>query len=206
MQLDTPESGITFRHDGPLDMRMDPSAATPTAADLVNKLEVKELGRLLRTLGEERRAAAIAQAIGRARERAPLTRTRQLAELVEQVAGPAARAARIHPATRTFQALRIAVNGEIDYLERLVDDVVELLRTGGRVAFISYHSLEDRAIKHRLRALADRCTCPPRLPVCACGNANLVRVITPRAVRPDEAEIAANARARSARLRVGERL
>ena len=205
MQIDNAERGFSFRQDGPLDMRMDPDAPT-TAADLVNELSQKDLGRLLRTLGEERRAAAIAKAIVRARERTPLTRTRQLADIIERVAGPAARAGRIHPATRTFQALRIEVNGEIANLERLVDDVVDLLRPGGRVAFISYHSLEDRAIKHRFRALANRCTCPPQLPVCGCGNEDLVRVVTPRPVRPTDAEVERNPRSRSARLRVAEKL
>ena len=206
MQIDTAERGFSFMQDGPLDMRMNPAADTPTAADLVNSLSNQELGRLLRTQGEERRAAAIAKAIVRARERTPLTRTRQLAEIIEQAAGPAARAERIHPATRTFQALRIAVNGELEYLERLVDDAVELLNPGGRVVVISYHSLEDRAIKHRLRGLANRCTCPKRLPVCACGNEDLVRVLTPRPVRPGDEEVARNPRARSARLRAAERL
>jgi 16S rRNA (cytosine1402-N4)-methyltransferase len=205
MQLDEAERGFSFRADGPLDMRMD-RTAQPSAAELVASISEKELGRLLRTRGEERRAAAIARAIVRERERAPLTRTRQLAEIIERVAGPAARAERLHPATRTFQALRIAVNHEIEGLAELIEQATALLVPGGRLAIISYHSLEDRVVKQTFRALASRCTCPPRLPVCACGRQDLLKVLTPRPVRPGEAEIAANPRARSARLRAAERL
>ncbi|HXV77984.1 MAG TPA: 16S rRNA (cytosine(1402)-N(4))-methyltransferase RsmH, partial [Candidatus Polarisedimenticolaceae bacterium] len=150
LQLASPERGFSFREDGPLDMRMDPQSA-PTAAELLAGAGEDELRRLLWRYGEERRARAIARAIVAERVRRPLETTRQLAELVARVLGPAARRYRIHPATRTFQALRIAVNREVDDLERLVADATSVLRCGGRLAVISYHSLEDRAVKHSLR-------------------------------------------------------
>ncbi len=205
MQLDRPERGFSFRHDAVLDMRMDATTGE-SAADLLARIEEADLRRIISRWGEEKRSGAIARAIVRERERRPLVRTAQLAAVIERVAGPAARRFKIHPATRTFQALRIAVNGEIEGLERLVNDAVSLLRRGGRIAVISYHSLEDRAIKTALRALANRCTCPPRLPVCGCGKENLVRIVTGRPVRPGDQEIDGNPRSRSARLRVAERL
>ncbi len=205
LQLDDPARGFSFAHDGPLDMRMDPDS-TPTAAELLGTATEAELQRIISSYGEERRARAIAREIVRRREERPLTRTSELAELVTRVAGPAARRYRIHPATRTFQALRIAVNREIEGLDRFVTDAVSLLRPGGRLAVIAFHSLEDRAVKRTLRGLADRCSCPPDLPVCGCGKQNLVRRVTTRAVRPGESELASNPRSRSARLRVAEKL
>jgi len=205
MQLDSAERGFSFRQDAMLDMRMDANRGE-RAADLLARIEERELRRILFVWGEEKRAGAIARAIVREREKKPIVRTGQLAELVERVAGPAARRYRIHPATRTFQALRIAVNGEIEGLEKLVADAVSMLRRGGRLAVISYHSLEDRAIKTAMRSLAHRCSCPPKLPVCGCGKENLINVLTSRPVRPDETEIDRNPRSRSARLRVAERL
>ena len=205
MQLDRGERGFSFRHDAPLDMRMDPSSGE-SAADLLARIEEHELRRILLRWGEERRSGAIARAIIRERERQPILRTTSLADLVERVAGAAARRFRIHPATRTFQALRIAVNGEIEGLERLVADAVAMLRRGGRLAVISYHSLEDRAIKRSMRSLANRCTCPRKLPICGCGKENLVRVLSTRPVRPSSEEVERNPRSRSARLRVAERL
>ncbi len=205
MQLDDAERGFSFRFDGPLDMRMDQESGR-TAADLVAELSEDQLRDLLHRFGEERRAAAIARALVRERAARPISTTRQLAELVERALGPAARRYRINPATRTFQALRIAVNGEITELGRLVDEAVALLRNGGRLAVIAYHSLEDRAIKQAMKRLAQRCTCPPRLPVCGCGKENLVRILSARPVRPSDREIENNPRSRSARLRVAERL
>jgi 16S rRNA (cytosine1402-N4)-methyltransferase len=205
MQLDQPDRGFSFRHDGPLDMRMDPDALR-NAADVVADADEVELRRILSQYGEERRAGAIARAIVDERRKQPLTRTAQLAELVERVLGPGARRYRIHPATRTFQALRIAVNGEVEGLRKLVADAVSVLRRGGRLAVISYHSLEDREIKHGMRSLAHRCTCPPRMPVCGCGRENLVRLLTRKPVRPEDTEIESNPRSRSARLRVAERI
>lgn len=205
MQLDEPQRGFSFRADGPLDMRMDPGAGVP-AAEWLAGVEERELRRILRDYGEERRAAAIARAVVEERTRRPITRTLQLARLVQHVLGPGAARYRIHPATRTFQALRIAVNGEIEGLERCVENAVAMLRRSGRLAVIAYHSLEDRPIKHALRGLAQRCVCPPRLPVCGCGRENLLRLVTTKPVRPRESEVEGNPRARSAKLRVAERL
>ncbi len=205
MQLDDPARGFSFRADGPLDMRMNPAAGS-TAADLLSGLSERELTEILWRFGEERRSRAIARAIVRERERQPISRTEQLAQLVARVLGPGARRWPIHPATRTFQALRIAVNGEIVGLETLLEEAVALLRPGGRLAAISFQSLEDRAVKLALRGLADRCRCPKQMPVCGCGRRNLVRVLTPKPVRPTAGEIENNARARSSKLRAAERL
>jgi 16S rRNA (cytosine1402-N4)-methyltransferase len=205
-QLDDPSRGFAFSTDGPLDMRMDPESGGPTAADLVAALDESALREVLARWGEERIAGRIARALVRERSKRPIVTTRQLASLVESVAGPAARRFRIHPATRTFQALRIAVNGEITGIPDFVAGAVSLLRPGGRLAVISFHSLEDRAVKTTMHGLAHRCICPPGLPVCGCGRGNLVRVITSRPVVPGPEEIASNPRARSAKLRVVERL
>jgi 16S rRNA (cytosine1402-N4)-methyltransferase len=205
LQLDDPERGFSFRGDGPLDMRMDRQSGG-TAAELLASSSEQELRQLIWHYGEERRAGAIARAIVDQRETQPLTRTTELAELVRRVLGPAAQRYRIHPATRTFQALRIAVNREVDDLERLVTEASSVLRRGGRLAVISYHSLEDRAVKHSMRSLAERCVCPPKLPICGCGRENLVRIVTGKPVRPTTSEVSRNPRARSAKLRVGERL
>jgi len=205
MQLDDPSRGFSFLADGPLDMRMDPDSPL-TAARFLADCSEDELQRVLRTYGEERMARAIARAVVRARAREPIERTGQLAAIVERVLGPGARRFRIHPATRTFQALRIAVNGEVQGLNLVVAGAVSILRRGGRVAAISYHSLEDREIKRSFRGLAERCTCPRELPVCGCGRENLLRVLTRKAVRPGPEELADNPRSRSAKLRAAERL
>ena len=205
-QLDDPERGFSFTADGPLDMRMDPHGGDPSAAELVATLDAISLRDIIATWGEERIAGRIARAIVREREKQPITTTAQLAALVEQTAGPAARRFKIHPATRTFQALRIAVNREIEGLPALVTGAVSLLRRGGRIAVISFHSLEDRAIKTTMHGLAHRCVCPPGLPVCGCGREDIVRLITTRPLLPGPVEIASNPRSRSAKLRVAERL
>ncbi len=205
LQLDDPRRGFSFRADGPLDMRMDPSEG-PSAADLVATLSEDELREILSTYGEEKLAGPIARAVVRERAKRPLVRTRELRDIVERVAGRRAERSRIHPATRTFQALRIAVNREVEGLERLVSDAVSILRRGGRLAVISFHSLEDRAVKRTLRSLAERCVCPPGLPLCGCGRENLVRLLTPRPVTPSAEEVRDNPRSRSARLRAAERL
>jgi 16S rRNA (cytosine1402-N4)-methyltransferase len=205
MQLDDPERGFSFSNDGPLDMRMDQSSGR-TAAMLLADSSEEELRAILWTYGEEQMAGAIARAIVQHREGGPLTTTGQLARLVARVMGPRARNMRINPATRTFQALRCAVNHEIDELGRFVEDAVALLRSGGRVAVISYHSLEDRAVKRALAAMAIGCVCPPRLPVCGCGRENTLKVLTSKPVRPSPDEIDRNRRVRSARLRAAEKL
>jgi 16S rRNA (cytosine1402-N4)-methyltransferase len=205
MQLDDPERGFSFTSDGPLDMRMD-QRSKPTAATLLAECSEEELRRILWSYGEEDMAGAIAHAIVRERGKRPFTRTGQLAQLVARVMGARARRMRIHPATRTFQALRCAVNHEIDELGRLVEDAVGSLDGRGRVAVISYHSLEDRAVKHSLAAMAKRCVCPPRLPVCGCGRENLIKILTDKPVRPSLEEINSNPRSRSAKLRAAEKL
>ena len=205
MQLDRAERGFSFRHDAPLDMRMDPDTAA-SAANLLLELDETELRQILWRYGEERRAGAIARAIVRRRDEKPITRTFDLAELVSEVLGPQARRFRIHPATRTFQALRIAVNGEIVGLAAAVHDAIDCLRPGGRLAVIAYHSLESRAVKHAMRDSLKRCICPRGLPVCGCGMPGSVRAVTGKAVRPTPEEIEGNPRARSAQLRVVERL
>ena len=200
MQLDDPARGFSFRAGGPLDMRMGPGREH-TAADLVNGLAEAELARILREYGEEPRARAIARALVRAR---PLDSTTALADIVARVVGRGKPGR--HPATRTFQALRIAVNDELAALDAFLADAWRWLRPGGRLAILAYHSLEDRRVKTAFRRWAADCICPPHVVRCVCGWRATVRLVTSRAVRPDEDEIARNPRARSARLRIVERL
>ena len=201
LQLDSPERGFSFSGDGPLDMRMGGSGTT--AAELLEHAEWEELVRILRDYGEERKARTIARAIVAQRDRAPLRTTGQLSRLVQEVVGGSGR--RIHPATRTFQALRIAVNDELGQLERFLEPAIQSLRPGGRIAVISFHSLEDRIVKHTMRRLTGRCTCPPDLPVCRCNPQRMITLLTAAPIRPETDEIDANPRARSARLRAAER-
>jgi len=203
LQLDSAERGFSFSRSGPLDMRM--SLAGPTAGDLVNGAAEDELVRMLREYGEERRARRVARAIVDARRRRPIHTTDELAHLVAGAVGGGG-GHRIHPATRTFQALRIAVNDELGQLERFVEPAVRALQPGGRIAVISFHSLEDRIVKHSLRRLAGGCVCPPEAPICVCRPERLVEILTRRAERPGADEVAANPRARSARLRVAQRV
>lgn len=202
MQFDTAERGFSFRADAPLDMRFDPTSGQPTAADLVNTLDEGALADLIFQYGEERHARRIARAIVRAR---PLATTGALAAVIAR-AVPRRPDDRIHPATRTFQALRIAVNDELAALERTLPSAIALLRPGGRLAVISFHSLEDRIVKTAFKLAATDCICPPKTPICVCGHRASVRPITRRPVEADPAEAAANPRARSAKLRVVERL
>jgi 16S rRNA (cytosine1402-N4)-methyltransferase len=205
LQLDDPERGFSFAADGPLDMRMDRRAELTASSYLADCAE-DELRQALWSYGEERMAGPIARAVVRDRAERPFTRTLQLAQLVARLMGARARSMRIHPATRTFQAIRCVVNNEIDRLGQLVQDAVALLARGGRLAVISYHSLEDRAIKRAFAALARSCVCPPRLPVCGCSKESLLRILTRKPVRPSSEEIERNPRSRSARLRAAERL
>jgi len=195
MQLAAPERGFSFQQDGPLDMRFDPSGAV-TASDLVNELEERALADLLRRYGQERQARRIARAIAGVR---PLYSTAQLAALIQGVVG---RRERIHPATRTFQALRIAVNDELSVLGKALPQALDLLTTGGRLAVISFHSLEDRIVKQFLKREARDCICPPDVPRCVCGHLARLRIITRRPIRPSEEEVASNPRSRSGRLRI----
>jgi len=199
-QLDTPERGFSFRDDGPLDMRMDRSGGA-TAADLVNELDEGELARIFRDFGEERHARRIARRIVAARVEQPFARTRQLAELVRDAVPGGHIPARIHPATRVFQALRIFVNGELDQVRDGVVSCLGLLKPGGRMVVISFHSLEDRIVKHCFRDAATGCICPPRLPYCQCGRTPEVELLTRKALRPGQEEVEENPRSRSAVLR-----
>ena len=201
MQLDSPERGFSFQSDAPLDMRFDPRRAE-TAADLVNSLPEKELANIIFRYGEERQSRRIASAIVKAR---PITTTRQLSQVVSRVTGTS-KQRRIHPATLTFQALRIAVNRELEALESFLPQAVTALSPGGRLAVIAYHSLEDRIVKQYFRQESQDCICPPRQPVCTCGHRASLTEITRRPVVPQESEVERNPRARSARLRVAEKL
>jgi 16S rRNA (cytosine1402-N4)-methyltransferase len=202
LQLDSAERGFSFSRSGPLDMRM--SCSGPSAGDLVNGAAEDELVRVLREYGEERRARRVARVIVEARRRRPIGTTDELAHLVAGAVGGGSQ--RIHPATRTFQALRIAVNDELGQLERFLEPAVRALQPDGRIALISFHSLEDRIVKHSLRRLAGACVCPPGAPECRCNPEQLVEILTRRAERPSADEVATNPRARSARLRVARRL
>lgn len=204
-QLDSPERGFSFRFGSePLDMRMDPSQGQ-TAADLVNHLSERELADLIWLFGEERAARRIAHRIVAARVNSPLQTTGELAEIVVKAVHQKGRW-RIHPATRTFQALRIAVNNELEGLPEFVEACVDRLVPGGRLVVITFHSLEDRVIKQALRMQAGYCACPPRQPVCSCGARKRVELLTRKALVPSEEEIAKNARSRSAKLRACRKL
>jgi 16S rRNA (cytosine1402-N4)-methyltransferase len=205
-QLADRERGFGIRTGGPLDMRFDASQGIP-AAELLATLDAVQLTALFRRYGEEPRALRIARAIVAARQTAPITTAEELAGLIVRVApGAIPGRRRIHPATRVFQALRIAVNAELDALEEALGAAVDLLRPGGRLVVLSYHSLEDRIVKRFFQAERRGCTCPPNLPICVCGRSPRLRLVTRPSLTPSAAEIAANPRARSARLRAAERL
>jgi 16S rRNA (cytosine1402-N4)-methyltransferase len=205
-QLADHDRGFGIRTGGPLDMRFDPGQGVP-AAELLATLDALELAALFRRYGEEPQAVRISRAIVAGRATAPIQTAEELAELIVRVApgGPPGRR-RIHPATRVFQALRIAVNAELDALEAALAAAVDLLRPGGRLVVLSYHSLEDRIVKRFFQAERRGCVCPPNLPICVCGRAPRLRLVTRPSLTPSVAEIAANPRARSARLRAAERL
>ena len=201
-QLDA-DRGFSFSRDERLDMRMDPSEPTPTAADIVNQISEVELADVIRGYGEERYAGRVARSIVRAR---PIWTTREVADAVVAAVGGKYRDQDIHPATRTFQAIRIAVNRELEAVEVGVPSAVEMLKLGGRIAVISFHSLEDRIVKQVFRRLSGHCECPPRLPECRCGARQVLRVLTRKPVVASAEEIADNPRSRSAKLRCAERL
>jgi 16S rRNA (cytosine1402-N4)-methyltransferase len=200
MQLDRPERGFSYASDAPLDMRMDPSAEH-SARDLVNEAGERELTDIFRGYGEERYARQIARAIVRRRKEHPFERTGELVETIKGAIPTPARFGDGHPARRVFQALRIAVNDELHGLEAALPAALEVLRPGGRIAVISFHSLEDRIVKRFFRREERGCTCPPEFPVCVCGREPSLRVLTKKAIRPTAEETAANPRAGSARLR-----
>jgi len=199
LHLASPQRGFSFQVEGPLDMRFDPSQET-TAADLVNTLPEEDLVALLRRYGEEPRARHIARAIV---EHRPIVSTRQLADLIQQVVGSRGR---IHPATRTFQALRIVTNDELGALEKALPQAVELLRPRGRLAVIAFHSLEDRLVKQFFLRESRDCICPPEVPVCVCGHRATLHLVTRKPIRPSAEEVQRNRRSRSARLRIAEKV
>lgn len=200
MQIDRPERGFSYAADAPLDMRMDQSAET-SARDLLNEADERELAEIFRRYGEERYARRIARAIVARRDHASYERTSELVETVRCAIPAPRRFGDGHPAKRVFQALRIAVNDELKSLEKALPEIVEMLRPGGRVAVVSFHSLEDRIVKRFLAAESKGCVCPPDLPVCACGKTPRIRLLTRKAVRPSPQETTDNPRASSARLR-----
>ena len=203
-QLDDGERGFSYLQDAPLDMRM--SQAGPTAADLVNTASREELARILREYGEEPYAWAIAGRIVRQREQAPFATTLELAGAIASALPPAVRRKDKNPARRSFQAIRIAVNGEMDALSEGLDEIFDLLAPGGRFAIITFHSLEDRLVKNRFRQWATACTCPPEYPVCVCGGKAKAKLITRKPIEAAPDEQQANRRSRSAKLRVVEKL
>lgn len=203
-QLEKSGRGFSFQREEPLDMRMNTDAEL-TAADIVNGWSAGALERIFREYGEERRARQLARAMVEARARKPLASSKALADLVYRATPAAARRQKIHPATRVFQALRIAVNRELERLEKTLPVAVDWLNPGGRLCVLSFHSLEDRIVKQRFREMARTCTCPPRAPVCTCRTEARVTVLTRRVVRPTAAEVAANPMARSTRLRAVEK-
>jgi 16S rRNA (cytosine1402-N4)-methyltransferase len=209
-QLDTPERGFSFRFQGRLDMRMDQSQDC-SAYDLVNELAADKLAAIFKEYGEERFAKLVSRAIVEKRKDKPIETTTELVEIIEQSIGgrsrrPGGAPPKIHPATRVFQALRIAVNDELGEIKRFLEAGVKVLKPGGRIAVISFHSLEDRIVKNFFRTLEKGCTCPPRIPQCVCGKESELKLLTRRVVKPDEAEIESNPRARSARLRAAEKI
>ena len=203
-QLDQPERGFSYMHDAPLDMRMDRSAPL-TAREVVNGWSYEELRRILYEYGEERYAPQIARAIVKRREERSIETTLELAETVRSAMPPQALREKQHPAKRTFQAVRIAVNGELDELPPMLEAAVRGLKPGGRLAVITFHSLEDRIVKQTMRELATGCTCPPQFPVCVCGKKPKLELVNRKPITAGEAELTENPRARSAKLRVARR-
>jgi 16S rRNA (cytosine1402-N4)-methyltransferase len=201
-QIDDPERGFSLRHEGPLDMRFD-NAAGPTAADLVNTLDEQSLADVIWRYGEDRNSRRIAAAIVRVRQQQPIETTTQLAAIVEKASGGSR--GKIHPATRTFQALRIATNDELETLSRALDQAVASLAPGGRLAVISFHSLEDRIVKQFIARESATCVCPPEQPVCTCNTVPKLKPVG-KPVKPSDEEIERNSRSRSAIMRVAERL
>jgi len=205
-QLDTPERGFTYREDdAPLDMRMD-QRNTQTAADIVNTYSEFDLYRIIRDYGEDKFAKNIAKHIVRARERKRIETTGELTEIIKEAVPAKVRAVGGHPSKKTFQAIRIELNQELEVLNNSIDTMIDLLKPGGRLAVITFHSLEDRIVKIRFRNNENPCTCPPDFPVCVCGKVSKGRVITRKPVVPSEEEIEGNKRSKSSKLRVFERI
>ncbi len=206
VQIDTPARGFSFKETGPLDMRMDPGNQTLTAAEIINTYNAADLARVIRQYSDEKWATRIADFIVQAREETPFSQSEQLVDVIKAAVPASARRAGGHPAKRTFQALRIEVNGELDVLRSGLEAAIRWLAPGGRIAVISYHSLEDRIVKDVFRRMSQGCTCPPDLPVCVCGNEPILRTVTRKPILPSSEEIQRNPRSRSAKLRVAQRL
>ena len=207
LQFDDGKRGFSFRFDAPLDMRMDTDSGYETAAELLERLSEEEIADLIYKYGEERHSRRIARRIVWKREIGEAVKTTgELAETVEKAIGRGKSKDKIHPATRTFQALRIAVNREIEILEEFIGDAVDVLESGGRLAIITFHSLEDRIVKQTFQKLAGKCSCPPRLPQCVCGAEKKIEILTRKPVVPGEIEIGENPRARSAKLRISQKI
>lgn len=204
-QLDTPERGFSYMHDAPLDMRMDRTAPLD-AAYVVNNYEKSELIRIIRDYGEEKFAGKIAEKICKRREERPIERTGELVEIIKSAFPDGGRYLKHHPAMRTFQAIRIEVNGELEIIAKAVRDAVSLLAPGGRLAIITFHSLEDRAVKEAFAQLAQGCTCPRDFPVCVCGNKPKIKIVSKKPIVSSPEELKENPRAHSAKLRVAEKL
>ena len=203
-QLDTPERGFSIQHDGPLDMRMNPSQKT-SAADLLKELSDAELAAIIKNFGEERYSKRIVRAIRKEQAERPISTTGQLSRIVARVV-TSPRHTRIHPATRTFQALRIAVNDELEQLKLALQGVIGLLNSTARLVVISFHSLEDRIVKTFFRDEQKGCSCPPKIPMCICGRTQTLKILTRKPIVPSEEEVARNPRSISAKLRVAERI
>jgi 16S rRNA (cytosine1402-N4)-methyltransferase len=206
VQIDTPSRGFSFKETAPLDMRMDPGTQTLTAEEIVNHYTAADLTRIIRTYSDEKWANRIAEFIVKEREREPISTSDQLVEIIKAAIPASARRRGGHPAKRTFQALRIEVNSELDVLRSGLEAAIRWLAPGGRIAVISYHSLEDRIVKDTFRTFATGCICPPEIPVCTCGHVPIVKLVTHRPVVPTPEEVERNPRARSAKLRVAEKL
>ena len=204
-QLDTPERGFSYMSDAPLDMRMDDRASV-SAYDVVNTYDEERLKRILFEYGEERFSPAIAAAIVRERQKKPIESTLELSNIIKYAIPPKAREGGHHPAKRSFQAIRIEVNGELDVIEPAIRDAARLLKPGGRIAIITFHSLEDRIVKQTFASLATGCTCPKEFPVCVCNNKPVLKVITRKPILPSARELEENPRSRSAKLRIAEKL
>ncbi len=205
VQIDTPSRGFSFKENGPLDMRMDPGKQTLTAAEILNTYNAVDLTRIIRAYSDEKWASRIAEFVVRQRESEPFQTSEQLVETIKAAIPASARRAGGHPGKRTFQALRIEVNSELDVLRRGLDAAIRWLNPGGRLVVISYHSLEDRIVKDTFNTFANRCTCPPDLPVCMCNKQPIVDIVTRKPIVPAPVEVERNPRARSAKLRVAQK-
>ncbi len=203
-QLDSPDRGFSFMRDGPLDMRMD-SSQKITAADLLVELPDEELVSVIKEYGEERFSKKIVRAIRQAQKQSAIKTTLQLSNIISSVIH-ASRQTKIHPATRTFQALRIAVNGELEHIKKALRDSVDILQESARVIVISFHSLEDRIVKNFFKTEEKGCVCPPKIPICSCGHKQRLKIITRKPIIPAVEEVRLNSRASSAKLRVAERV